>query len=283
MKIKERIVRVARLLFNNPTTLILRLYILMRGIGALSKIPVRKKINDFLFEYDLSFSSAIKMMYAGEYENSVVSAMKKILKKGDTFIDVGANIGYITAIGASLVGKTGQVHSFEPVPAYFSKLKKTAKINPDFTIVINQYALAEKSGAMTININNCKNIGWNTLVPGLMRKEEIKEVITISTCRLDDYIREKELGNIALIKIDVEGYEFPVLKGLSGYLESTGHRPIIICEVAPCVYPLLGYELIQLSEYLKKYNYSAYSLDGTATEIDLSLLHKTSDLIFVYK
>ena len=65
-------------------------------------------------------------------------------------------------------------------------------------------------------------------------------MLEVPARRLDSYIGEKGLGRVSLIKIDVEGLEFSVLRGLSGYLEGTGHRPVIICEIVPYAYPLLG-------------------------------------------
>ena len=95
------------------------------------KAPIQKRINGILFEFDFDLEPVIKLvhnplklllqylsigakpnvleMYYGAYEPDTVRAMKKLLKKGDTFIDVGANIGYLSAIGMGLVGKTGQV------------------------------------------------------------------------------------------------------------------------------------------------------------------------------
>ena len=58
-------------------------------------------------------------MYYGSYAVPIVETMKRTLRPGDTFLDVGANIGYLSAIAAGLVGVTGQVHCFEPVPDYF--------------------------------------------------------------------------------------------------------------------------------------------------------------------
>ena len=63
----------------------------------------------------------VRYMYTGSYEIETYLALKKFLKPGDTFIDIGGNIGYITALAAGIVGKTGEVHAFEPIKKYFSE------------------------------------------------------------------------------------------------------------------------------------------------------------------
>jgi len=73
-----------------------------------------KKINGVWFRFDFDLDPRIKKMYLGEYETETVETMKKLLRQGDVFIDVGANIGFLSAVAAGLVG--GQIHSFEPVP-----------------------------------------------------------------------------------------------------------------------------------------------------------------------
>ena len=68
--------------------------------------------------------------------------MEKYLSYGDTFIDIGANIGYLSMIGANIVGKDGAVHAFEPVPHYFKILEKLAKMNSGYKIIVNPIARA---------------------------------------------------------------------------------------------------------------------------------------------
>jgi len=131
-------------------------------------------------------------MYVGAYEIEVVENMNRILQKGDTFIDVGANIGYLSAIALGLVGKNGQVHSFEPVHQYFSKLKNITTLNPEFNFIVNQCALGESEGDIKIAVTNLHNIGWNTIVPGFMGNDFIKEVQTAPIRRLDNYIKERK-------------------------------------------------------------------------------------------
>lgn len=244
--------------------------------------PAQKKINGVIFEFDFYYDPAIKYMYINDYQSETVRVMKKILSKGDTFIDVGANIGYLSAIAAGIVGSSGHVHSFEPVPEYFSKLERLAVLNRDYNIVANKIALGSECGMSDIKITSLNNIGWNTLVPGFMSNQrKIKEILQVPVYRLDRYIKENKLNKIKLLKIDVEGFEFPVLKGLSDYFDNTAYFPFIICEINPFACQLMGCTLKELSEYMKKYSYKAYGLVDPDKEINIMDLKVTTDVLFV--
>ena len=142
--------------------------------------------------------------------------------------------------------------------------------NKDYRIIVNQCALGEKQRRAMIDITNRPNIGWNTMVPNFMSNETRKKSIEVPVYRLDDYIKEKKLDKISLIKIDTEGFEFPILKGLQKYFENTKYRPVIYCEIAPSAYPLLGYTLSQLSDYMKKYSYRSFSPIKINKEINIT-------------
>lgn len=156
-------------------------------------------------------------------------------------------------------------------------------MNRDYKFMINQSALGEERGTAKIYVTNRPNIGWNTMVPSFMSKETTKKVFEVPVIRISDYIKEKilDIDKISLIKIDTEGFEFPVLKGLQSYFEITDHRPVILCEIAPSAYPLLGKTVTQLSNYMKKYSYRAFSLINTNAEIDITRLKETTNVMFV--
>lgn len=241
------------------------------------------KTNGVFFEYDFNYDMQVKAMYYGFYEFYLVRTMKRLLKKGGIFIDVGASIGYISSIAAGLVGESGQVHSFEPVPRHFERLQNFVKNNNRYNIVANNSALGDREGTADIAVSNTLNIGWNTMVPNLITKELTKEKIEVPVQRLDAYIKNNGLDKISLIKIDTEGFEFPVLRGLKGYFENTASYPPIICELDPDAYPLLGYEIDELSDYMEKYDYQPFSMVNNKKKIAVRELKKTTNVVFISK
>ena len=245
---------------------------------------VVKQINGVSIELDLSRGPQTKAMYYDAYEPATVKIMKKYLKPGDTFVDVGASIGYLSAVAASLVGKNGQVHSFEPSPRDFERLKNLSIRNPDFQIHVHSCALGEAAGESDLDISNLEWVGWNTMVPGFMRQNVLGETEKVSVIRLDEYVLERKdsIGNVSLIKIDTEGYEFKVLKGLEKFFEgSRKNSPAILCEVTPRVHALLGTSLGEMSDYMKGFGFRSFSLLDPKTEVDITRLESLTDIFFV--
>jgi FkbM family methyltransferase len=225
-------------------------------------------LNGVAFECDLSSWPGRTMargMFFGTFSIEIVAAMKRFLKTGDVFIDVGANIGYLSAVGMGLVGPSGEVHSFEPVPDYYSRLRKLAGANPGFRFFPQPIALSDTQGRCTISVAS-KNVGWNTLVPGFMRASDLAYQVEVQTDRLDSYIDKHNVQRVSLIKIDTEGFEFPVLRGLKGYFER-GERPPIICEVATDAYGLLGYSISDFHEFMSSYGYRAYRITQSVKSV----------------
>ncbi len=243
------------------------------------KSPIQnKKIDGVIFTFDLH-DSTMRQMYLGGYEIETVKILKKHLKPGDIFIDVGANIGYLSAIGAAFVGEIGQVIAFEPVPFYFQHLKKMADNNRNFDIVVNNCGAGDREGITTIYVGNDGNIGWNTMVPEFMNKKIIKESVDVPVIRLDKYIDDNRIKKqkISLIKIDVEGYEFPVLKGLELFLNK--YRPVILCELVPAAYHLLGTDLKDFYKYITQFSYKSFNL--CYKSLDIRKLTETTNVLFM--
>lgn len=227
--------------------------------------PVEIDLNGIKFRLDFSLGSNVKKMYCGGYEFEIVDVMKKHLRPGDTFIDIGANIGYLSAVGAGIVGTKGVVHSFEPVPAYYEQLRETALLNSAYTIIANNFALGEIAGEAPITISGKeRSIGSNSMVPGFLSRDPgAGETRMVPVNRLDEYTREKKLSNISLIKIDVEGFELPVLKGAAAFFDV--HRknlPVIVVEITNWGYDLLESSLAELEDFMASFGYKPYCLCG---------------------
>ena len=279
MRLQSTASRTMALLAKNPALFCRMAFAKLNTARPLPPLPVCRRIGNVVFECDLGQYHGTAPMYFGSYALLVIETMKRFLKPGDVFIDVGANIGYLSAAGAELVGVRGEVHCFEPVPAYFERLRRLAELNPEYRIVANPCAAGEKPGVSTIYVT--REPGQSTLVPRYKTGPEIVTTADVSVVRLDSYIVSRRIGRIALIKIDVEGFELPVLKGLRGYLEQSTHRPAIICEIAPRAYPLMGRRVPELVSFMAKYGYSARDLIDNSTPVDLCEIDHVEDVLLV--
>ncbi|MGC2420938.1 MAG: FkbM family methyltransferase [Candidatus Acidiferrales bacterium] len=251
----------------------------LNTMRRMPQLPARRRINNVLFECDLDHRRGIAPMYFGSYAPLIVEAMKRLLKPGDAFIDVGANVGYLTAIGAGLVGPRGAVHCFEPVPAYFKSLRRLTELNPGHSITANPCAAGARVGTCTIYVT--REPGQSTLVRAYKRAPEIVSRLEVPMVRLDSYMEERGIGRVALIKIDAEGFELPVLEGLRGYFERREDRPAIICEIAPRAYPPMGRKLSDIAGLMAEYGYAARDLIDGATPVDIPAIEHVEDVLFL--
>ena len=92
-----------------------------------------------------------RLMWGSAYERDLVDLFKSTLKPGMTVIDVGANIGYFSAIAAGLVGSEGGVHAFEPIPECFVRL--TRNLSSFRWSHAYPYAVGATTGMATIHFN----------------------------------------------------------------------------------------------------------------------------------
>jgi hypothetical protein len=79
--------------------------------------PARLRLGDIDLDLDLS-NRLMRTMYFGIFEKELLAYLRLVLRPGDTFVDVGANIGYVSAFARQLVGTSGMVYCFEPVPDF---------------------------------------------------------------------------------------------------------------------------------------------------------------------
>ncbi len=278
MHIRESASRAFTLLTKNPALFGRVLITKVNAVRPAGVVPLRCRFGDVLFDLDSVNNPAAAAMYRGAYSPLIVNAMKRHLHAGDVFIDVGANIGYLSAVGAAMVGPCGDVYSFEPVPRYLQNVRRLAALNPSYSIVANQCAAGAAMATATILVT--RRPGQSTLVPGYKAGLEVKYTLKVPVVRLDSYIEERNIRRVALIKIDAEGFELPVLEGLRDFFKR-GLRPAIICEIAPRAYRLMGRSVAELNEMMADYGYSARDVIDGETPVNLQALRHVTDILFL--
>lgn len=190
---------------------------------------------------------------SGFFDLIVSEAVWRLIEKGDQVIDVGANIGYMTSLMASRVGKSGKVTAFEPHPLTFKELVHNVQNFMNYydvnNIDIYQLAVSNKSGTDFLNVSNPdpafaainrENNAW----------EDPKSNIEVSVTRLDDIFDETE--KISLIKIDVEGHEMSVLEGADNLISKGKIKHIVFEEHGQYPTPTM--------EFLASKGYTLWSL-----------------------
>lgn len=167
----------------------------------------------------------VELYQYGTYEAGTLYIISECLHEGDIFIDIGANIGLMSLLGATKVGNSGAVYAFEPVPDTFNLLQTNLSINQSHNIYAFNFGLGSAKGEGTI-YKYPDNRGMNTFV----KREVSAQVSTnVPIHTLDSFLKDLNVNEVKMLKIDVEGWELEVLKG-SMELLSSGNAPILAIE-----------------------------------------------------
>jgi FkbM family methyltransferase len=153
-------------------------------------------------------------------------------RPGDVFLDVGANVGLYSLLLASALGSAGQVIAFEPERESFEHLQDNLKLNEAGNVHPFQKALGDEDGHAELFLRG--GIADSTLVwsPSLGNAgQQLVDVV-----QGDAFIERQNLPLPRLVKVDVEGYECKVLRGLRRTLANPGCE-VVCCEVHPGLLP----------------------------------------------
>ena len=161
----------------------------------------------------LYFDSRLSQeIYCGSFESGERQFISHYLRPGEIFVDVGANIGMFTLIASQKVGEKGRVYSFEPCSRTYSRLVKNVDLNELNNVECLQIALSDHSGESAMNVSLDGYDAWNSFAPLTAGNSFARE--KVCAARWDDFAEEHRLaGRVALMKIDVEGWENHVLTG----------------------------------------------------------------------
>jgi FkbM family methyltransferase len=255
---------------------------LKRRLISIPKGTMERNINGCVrFEYKpLSFldDDDFRAMLTGSYDIVLCDILRIFLGPGDIAIDVGANVGYISAVAASLVGPSGEVHGFEPLKECYERLRVLQTLNPQYKFVFNNVALGQKQGSLSISYEP----RGGSRNASLVEESAGSTKLQVPVVRLDDYIFRHILQpeRIKFIKIDVEGFEFPVLLGAREFFAQTPCRPPIICEIKPWVLQKCGFTLEDFEHYMTSFGYKSYDSVQRNKSVGLRTLTEMEVLLF---
>lgn len=193
------------------------------------------------------------IILTGNWEKAETALIKKIVRAGDLAIDVGANVGWYTAILSNLVGSEGRVISFEPEPNNFQALQTNIYLNNLKNITAHQIALLDSNGIVNFELSS-ENFGDHRVRLKDIVLDEIeiygessRKLISVTASTLDAII-DTELEDlleqhqrIRLMKIDCQGSEIAILKGAQKALSKTDY---LISEYWPYGIRKLGFDPI---------------------------------------
>ena len=233
--------------------------VLRKIFGREVKIPSWREFSfrGMQMKVDISKNMGMAIYWRGAHDWRPIFVMEKILKKGQTFIDIGANQGEYAIWAARKTGWSGKVIAFEPMDALFSQLEANFALNPKYEKVFLpiKMGLSDKQGQLELYGKSGSNEGVNTIYPTASH-DVFLQSIPLDT--LDHQLQNLNLDSVDLIKIDVEGAELQVLKGAVQSIEK--YRPNFIIEINPESCLAAGYKAADILSFLKEKQYMIFKI-----------------------
>jgi FkbM family methyltransferase len=235
--------------------------------GALKpvRVEVERGVSLLLDPGDLV---AWEILITGVWQPQVWQSISDGLSSGAVLLDVGAHIGYDSLKGSVRVGESGKVISFEPNPGTLEQLRANIAASHATNVIVEPIACADRdqtltlydstsegnSGGSSLSLANADAAGRGTLPSYSVRGRPI-----------DDVVRELALSRVDVIKVDVEGAEYLVLRGARETLRR--FHPKLVMEVVPAQLASLNATVEDLVSLMKELGYGpAKEVDGTDWE-----------------
>ena len=245
-----------------------------RIIRGIKKFSQKQEVRKLLKNTEVKFTEA--KLFTGDNMNIVVpdnvstaiylngcfeavdtKALIEYLNEGDTFIDIGAHIGYYSMVASGLVGDSGKVICFEPTPSTYGLLVKNLQSKKNVK--------AENLAAYSVQTNmEFNDYGLKYMVFNSFQKARLKDVdlvaehINVQTTTLDNYCRLNEVKP-SFIKIDAESVELHVLQGSVDTIKK--YKPKFMIEVGDFEHIDAGSSR-KIISFLTEFGYDVFEYNG---------------------
>ena len=223
------------------------------------------------WDLDLTEGIDLYIYLAGRFEWRLSRVLTSLVRPGDTIVDVGANLGAHTLPLARAAGPEGRVFAYEPTAFAYGKLLANIALNPELAprIVPVQAMLIAEPGARAAPAIHSS---WPLATADDLHPEHRGRAMTTDGARavtLDEHLRGLAVPQVALLKIDVDGFECTVLRGAEGILRAC--RPLIVMEWAPYLHEAAGHRLEACLSVVRDLGYSFHDASsGEPLPADLS-------------
>jgi len=196
-----------------------------------------KRIHDYKMKLPIDKEGikgiAIPLILFGVREEDQLLIIREELRPGMRVLDIGGNIGYYALLLGSIVGPEGKVYSIEPSSENFKLLKTNIKLNKKEDIIEAFHAgVSDTAGSDLLHLSEHSNLhGFfsTTLKPKKETDSSEPCLEKIDMVDIDTFVKDK--GLINFIRMDIEGFEAKVFRGMKSFIEKADHEIKILFEV----------------------------------------------------
>ncbi len=183
----------------------------------------------------------------GVHEANSTAEVKRIITPGMKILEVGANIGYYALLETRLAGPTGHLYAMEPSPFNFNLLERNLKLNG-----LNNYDLYETAAGAEKGTAKFLLSGRSNLSTFIEREDLTGEEVDVAVTTLDEFLADKQVD---FIRMDVEGYEGEILKGVTAVLSKAVKPRFFFIEVHSDLLQRKGSSTKEIIDFLGTFGY----------------------------
>ncbi len=231
---------------RNP---LLSAYSLVRRSGFLQTSVGRSLFKSAYFLYK---------RYIEDDLEGLIRALPRLVSGGD-ILDIGANIGYTAAVLARAAQPDYKVYAFEPEPFNFGILQQAA-LQPEYAgkVIPMQMAVGAEDGNIDLWINDRHHADHRVATDQFHLAHQRKKEISVSMVSIDSFL-DRRPGPVSFAKIDVQGYELAVVRGMQNTLRQNPGITILL-EYMPSAMRELGFEASHLIDFLVERDFKIYQV-----------------------
>ena len=206
----------------------------------------------------------LTLLEHGIYEPEMLAVVRHFVGPGDTYVDVGANEGYFAVVGALRAGPEGRVVAVEPQHRLHAVLLRNFSLNAVNNAVIAPYAVSDQPGEAALHLTPGVNNGASSLIRQTRYplRRQVVQCLTLS-----EIFRLHAVQTCALLKIDIEGWEYEAVLGSPDLFQS-GRIKAIALELHPPLLARRGLDPGKITAFLSACGYRPWP--------------QSENLVFVY-
>ena len=202
------------------------------------------------------------------YEKELTTYFSTLLKRGDVFVDVGANEGYYSIMASKIVGVNGKVFAVEPQSRLQAILFNNIDANKSYNIKVFQTAIADCVGMATINLTPDTNTGSSSIFRSTKYRNSVEKIPQTTLSELFALTNTKKVD---LLKMDIEGFEYYAILGDKSVFDNVNITNIAL-EIHPKVIKREGLNPNEIVDFLLSQGYKLNRDFIADKDVDQTLL-----------